>query len=182
MWARSGVMERTPPSPSAGGTEMLVCFRLALAGGYFVLDLVFAHAAPSQQRLCWCFSQHMGLTWLHAGTADDGAVSSHPFPAISRGSHAAKPCLVFPPSQTLKPIQSARSSLLHPLSVPVSPGLAASLGRSSGSPFPLAAQCGFISLSKQIFQIFLAAPCFPLPSCNKGSKMFFPLGTNSGIS
>lgn len=38
------------------------------------------------------------------------------------------------------------------------------------------------SLCKQIFQIFLAAPCFPLPSCKKGSKMFFPLGTSSGIN
>lgn len=49
-------------------------------------------------------------------------------------------------------------------------------------PCPLSAQHGFVSLSKQIFQIFLAAPCFPLLSCNKGSKMFFPLGTSSGIN
>lgn len=156
-------MERTPPSPRAGGTEMLVCFRLALAGGYFILDLVFAHTAPSQQHLCWCFSQHMGLTWLHAGTADDGAVSSHPFPAISRGSHAAKPCLVFPPSQTLKPIQSARSSLLHPLSLPVSPGLGSISGQEQWISLPTHSPVQLHLPQQTDFSDFLGCSLFSAP-------------------
>ena len=156
-------MKRTHLSPRAGGTEMLVCFSLALAGGYFMLNLGFAHTAPSQQLLCWCFSQHMGLTWLHAGTADDGAVSSHPFPAISQGSRAAKPCLVFPPSQTLKPIQSVHSSLLHPLSLPMSPGLGSISGQEQWISLPTHSPVWLHLPQQTDFSDFLGCSPFSAP-------------------
>lgn len=125
-----------------------------------------------------------GSRRLRAGTADDGDVSPHPFPVLSGGSRAAKAIpgvSTFPNIKTHPRVPAG--SLLHPLPPPAhGPGRAASPGQEAAGPYPRTAQRGSLSLSKQIFQIFLAAPCFPLLSCNKGSKLFFPLGTSSGIN
>ena len=127
----------------------------------------------------WCWGYYvLGLGFARIPTQHPSSstfADAFPSTRVSPGSIQGQPTMgTYPPS-----LPSNTQGITHCKSHPRYFHLS-----KHQNPLPClpSAQRGCLSLSKQIFQIFLAAPCFPLLSCNKGSKMFFPLGTSSGIN
>lgn len=158
-------------------------------GGCYVLGLGFARV-PTQHPASSAFADAFPGARISPGSVQ-GQPTMGRYPPIPSqhypGDHTLqKPSPVFPPSQTSKPgpgcLQAPSSTRCLPPAP--CPGLGSvPRARGSGSPLPARSPAPLlVPQQKQIFQIFLAAPCFPLLSCNKGSKMFFPLGTSSGIN
>lgn len=147
-----------------------------------MLELGFAHI-PAQHPASSTFADAFPISMQ----AQPIIRTYSPIPSQQySGDHTLqKPSLEFPPSQTSQPWPEYLQALSSTRCLPHTHdwGWAASSGQEAVAlSCLLSAHCSFLSLSKQGFQISLAAPCFPLLSCFKGSKMFFPLGTSSGIN